>query len=811
MINEDNLKMLYNSVLESDTITTKKLNEMGFNSKDITKLIKENKIERLCRGIYKVTDTNELFKIAKKLFWRKKYIDSCKTYEYIYELDKTNASVILQLFSYAIRDNRYDDAYKYLDNLFLICNEDKKKIINLYLLLLSNITKIPERYQDYLTNLKLEDLRFNSNDKFTSFIECVYRKDFIAARKELYDKFDFNLSYTHDISALLSAIVHNNSKKEDNNKQIGKNKEGIIDYLGLIVIKNYEKLIEILNFRSKKIQLNFFDENILKLANVYVNLKNTHDLSNLRVSKSINVFNCINDKDYFRALEISKRYNKEKSINDDTDCLYLVLYDICELINIIKEENNRKNNIDNLYNLFTTNLINIEFPEAVKYLRECLNLVDKKEYEFIIINLIKIDLLEDDYEFTKSLNCLNLIINDKYIFNEVSYINDFYKAIIKRDYKLASFYFSILEGASKIGCQSIDVADLRKTLESIKKEKLEDSDNLQTNFSQPVKPFSGVSEKENTADVNNEVSQNKKEQEGVKNIKYKRKENYIAKLHNKIVESKSAILLDKMSEQEKNIVLELAKKYDDIAATYIEVYGMYYVVLKYKERMNVYVNHSEVFELAIAAYQKKNYKLCVNLLLPIFNHFDKPNLKCCAYLGLAYLKLNRLHTAIDYLRIATILSKRYNYNYDFSNLIDSIVPNKSIDEEKPTLKQWQVSSNLFKDDEYYGVGNFLMINDCIIKSKLDIVSACLVLGFNKEKILLILLIYAREFFLQGWDNEGEKLLKIVERSENKSTKILKVINEIRRNKNLYQYRNLENHQYLDLNLIVKKLELKVKL
>ena len=563
--------------------------------------------------------------------------------------------------------------------------------------------------------------------------------------------------------------------------------------------------------KSKKIQLNIYEENILKLSNLYINLKNTHNIPYLGISKSYNIFNCINSNDYFRALEIRKRYNKEKLLDNDTDCLYLVLYDLCELIKSTKKENYGKNNINNLYNLFTTNLMQIEFTKAVLYLRECLNLVDKKEYEFIIINLIKIDLLEDDYEFTKSLNCLNLIINNKYNFNEVSYINDFYKAIIKRDYKLASFYFSILEGASKIGYQSIDVIDLRETLESIKKEKLEDSDNLQTNFSQPVKPFSGVSEKENTADVNNEVSQNKKEQEGVKNIEYKRKENYIAKLHNKIVESKSAILLDKMSEQEKNIVLELAKKYDDIAATYIEVYGMYYVVLKYKERMNVYVNHSEVLELAIAAYQKKNYKLCVNLLLPIFNHFDKPNLKCCAYLGLAYLKLNRLHTAIDYLRIATILSKRYNYNYDFSNLIDTIVINKYIDKQKPTLKQWQVSSNLFKDDEYYGVGNFLMINDCIIKSKLDIVSACLVLGFNKEKILLILLIYAREFFLQGWDNEGEKLLKIVEKSENKSSKILKVINEIRRNKKLYQYRNLENHQYLDLNLIVKKLELKVKL
>ena len=798
--------------MQSNTITTKKMNEMGFNSKDITKLIKENKIERLSRGIYRVTDINELFKIAKKLFWRKKYIDSCKTYEYIYELDKTNASVILQLFSYAIRANRYDDAYKYLDDLFLICNEDKKKIINLYLFLLSNITKIPERYQDYLTNLKLEDLMFN-NSKFAKFIKCVYKKDFIAARKELYDKFDFNLSYTHDISALLSAIIHNNSKKEDNNKQIGKNKEEIIDYLGLIVIKNYEKLIEILNFRSKKIQLNFFDENILKLANVYVNLKNTHDLSNLRVSKSINVFNCINSNDYFRALELCKAYNKEKGLDNDINCLYLILNDICELINTIKKENDKKNNIDNLYNLFTTNLLNLNISNATEYLHEYLISTDKKEYEFIIVNLIKIDLLEDDYTFTKTLSCVNLIINDKYKFNEVSYINGFYKAIIKRNYKLASLYFNILENATKIGCQSIDIPDLKETLESIKGEKLEVKDNKETDLSQIVENKDNnhdVNEeavKPSTQALNNNSTQNKETTlVDLNDAKLKKEERYIDKMHSKIVAHKNAMILDKMSEKEKNRILDLIKKYDDIIAICIEVYGMYYVVLKYKENMNIYVNHGEVLELAIDAYQKKNYKLCVNLLLPIFNDYNKLNLKYCLYLGLAYLNLKKLDIAIEYLRIVTLLSKKYNYKYDFSDLINSLKPFKSIYEEKPIVRGWLVNNKSFNNDEYYGVANFLEINDYIVNSNLDIVSACLELGFDKEKILLILLVYAREFYLQGWYNEGDQILKMVERSENKSTKILKVIDEIRRNKLLYQYRNLEEHQFLNLNLIVKKLK-----
>ena len=65
MINEDKLKILYNSVLESETITTKKLNEMGFNSKDIIKLMSDSKLKEVNRGIYKVIDIKTVDKNQK--------------------------------------------------------------------------------------------------------------------------------------------------------------------------------------------------------------------------------------------------------------------------------------------------------------------------------------------------------------------------------------------------------------------------------------------------------------------------------------------------------------------------------------------------------------------------------------------------------------------------------------------------------------------------------------------------------------------------------------------------------------------------
>ena len=460
MINEDKLNMLYNSVLESDTITTKKLNEMGFNSKDIIKLMSDSKLKEVNRGIYKVIDIKGLHKMAKQIFFGKNTLNARKLYEYIYEMDKTDKIVITQLFNYAILEERYDDAFIYLDNLFLIGNDDKKEINNLYLFLLSFIIKLPEKYQTYISNLKLEDLIFNHDSNYKKFIEDIYKKDFITAKKELYFNFNFRFSGTYNINVLLNKII-TNSKKEYESK----NKEKTI-FLELIIAKDYEKLVELLDLKNKNNQLNLYEKYLLKLTNNYLSLKKNRNISNLGTSKSNNIFSCIKANDYFRALELCKNYNEEKKISNDKSCLYLILNDICKLINSIKEE---------------------------------------------------------------------------------------------------------------------------------------------------LEPISDINK----------------------------------------------------------MVAEVSREY--------------------------------------------------------------------------------------------------------------------------------------QNNEYFGIDNFLVIHKYIINSKLDIVSACLELNLDKEKILIILLIYAREFFLQGWYNEGEQILQSVERSKNKSSKILKVISEIRRNILLYQYRDLEDHQFLELNLVIKKI------
>lgn len=62
------------------------------------------------------------------------------------------------------------------------------------------------------------------------------------------------------------------------------------------------------------------------------------------------------------------------------------------------------------------------------------------------------------------------------------------------------------------------------------------------------------------------------------------------------------------------------------------------------------------------------------------------------------------------------------------------------------------------------------------------------LGISNSQIMLIKLIYARDYFIEGIDELGNKLLKEVEKSKEKTSEAYELLNEIKSNKNIYKCR-----------------------
>lgn len=87
------------------------------------------------------------------------------------------------------------------------------------------------------------------------------------------------------------------------------------------------------------------------------------------------------------------------------------------------------------------------------------------------------------------------------------------------------------------------------------------------------------------------------------------------------------------------------------------------------------------------------------------------------------------------------------------------------------------------------------------EEKISIESAAKNMGIMQEQVLLIKLIYARDFYYQEMYLQGDMLLKEVEKSKEKTTRVIKFLNEIRTNKKFYKNRTNEHTKKRTLYMI----------
>ena len=123
---------------------------------------------------------------------------------------------------------------------------------------------------------------------------------------------------------------------------------------------------------------------------------------------------------------------------------------------------------------------------------------------------------------------------------------------------------------------------------------------------------------------------------------------------------------------------------------------------------------------------------------------------------------------------------------------------KSLDatqEEKITLKEEQENlteiSNYIEETTKESSKEIIFAEELAYYIKAEMMTideARKKLGIKDSQILLIKLIYARDYFIEGMDELGNKLLKEVENNKEKPSEVFELLNEIKRDKILYKNR-----------------------
>lgn len=857
MINEENLNKMYNGLIDEKELTTKELHSYGFNSKDLTDLINDGVLERIKRGYYSFLSIDSLFYYGKQLIASKEYDKATACFEKCYELDPNHLGACFQLFLRAVQSRDYSKAFTYFEHFYNSDNEYYNNDSNFYLYLLSMITEIPEEHREYAKYLQLEDIRIDFNDKRFEDpysqnkvrISALNQK-FTLASKQLNEliKQHGRLSVQDIIvrTLLSQAIEIQNDLKKN--------------IINLATEKKYKEIISRLEEVQEQHHLSVADECILFLAREISKVEETGIIPEKEIVSTNKLFEAINGKNFELALSLSKDYIERNNINPSDNAMFMLLKDITELtkmktnkskeqpvitqptkkvepVTTIKTTNSQTNSAPMTSNITFATVIGYlmqqDFDNSFRALRGYLNSINKSEYEFLIIDLIKISLIEQDVAFSKPMIALTYVSRENFTFDISKYIQNFYETLAQNRFTEARIYLDIISKSNKLGQNCVLTDGLEQVLNttekmlnykrnnetldrvdaSIKTVEQESTGQIpiqQQTFEKPVQQsISSTSiyvddepvdkPKKEIMDV--VVLQNSQNKVIPKTtiIDYDDSEFIKGKL-NELYE-KGIILLRPMDDSRRKGIHNIVKDIPDVVSFSIGSDSNRQVVLRFKPFIDEYLDYSATAKEGNSAYSKGQYDDCIESYRKLLE-FGEPKAWVYAKLGLAYMKKFDKDTAIDYLTIATALAKEEQTDFDFTELIASLKGLIDPEDKKPRIKM--TTDDFGNDTEnYYGIENIYELAE-LIASGMNIDDACITLGLNDEQKAIATLILARENYTQENYVIGDQYLKKVERTKNKTKFVSSLFEEIRRNKRFYKNRIDEGQKRLILTPKSKK-------
>ena len=433
------LNKIYELALENDLIPTKLFSENKIFYADIQILIARNIIKKTKRGYYELVDYSKFYDIALNNLKAGYYDEAKKYFIACYNHNVEIASVSYYLMGLNIIDHDISNAFKYFKSYY--DNNELNYNCNLYLYLLYHFYKLPNNYLLCASTIKLNDILIPnpSNDpeiNSQNDIRCnIY---YGKLNMELYSN-----SFENVIFKEIFNIIYNYQK------------DSRFDILKLINSKKYEELYTYLEEYSKYYKTTKSIKYSKKLVMVLLDIQKTKKVPEPEYYVDINissVFEAIDIANYDLALNKELEKIKESNYDMNNDYIYLLLKAIVQ-----EKDNIEKNNIINASNLLLEKIINDlknnNLDEALANLRIYLKNANKLDYEFLIIDLLKISILSQDLSFNKAVTTLEELQAGTFNYDLSSYILNFYNYLSIGEFNLARLYLDIISNSKKFNIE----------------------------------------------------------------------------------------------------------------------------------------------------------------------------------------------------------------------------------------------------------------------------------------------------------------------------------------------------------------------
>ena len=338
------LKKIYYLLLKEIPLTKENLNNASITDEQINMLLENGFIYQTKYGTYNISSVNKLFLYGKQnlLAGNKKIAHEC--FELCYKLKPKHRDTCLQMLYHAVLNQQYDKAYKFLYELENIStNEHLRKEYKIYLYLLSQVSEVPEHYQE-----KLEAINDNSNllihkkpkpfqKQDNKVMELILKRKYKFAIENLNtflaEDFDYMI-HRLIIKNLLCKIIDIDSKQKK-------------ELLELVKKRHYREIVTMLEELSLLRDLKIDEANILEVTKIIIGLFETGDIPETIENNAETLTEAIYNHDYEKALEIETKFLITKGLSLSESAIYALLTELNQLSRNIKRLKDNNISINN--------------------------------------------------------------------------------------------------------------------------------------------------------------------------------------------------------------------------------------------------------------------------------------------------------------------------------------------------------------------------------------------------------------------------------------------------------------------------------
>ena len=742
------------NVFNNGCVTTKELNNLGYNSSSINKLIKMGVIKRVERGVYDLNKINALLTFADELLKNNNLDRYLEVISQCYNINSDDYNDNVRMLSFSIMNNDKEKVYRYFDFIYKYLKEHGRENDAYYLLFMySYIYDVPASCEDDFKKFLNSDTWIVDSDR-SRIRDYVYNIRFSDVKQILSNgEFSFSNVYEQELENVLINKGYKMYFSRD-----GFIKKNIIQ-------GNYSKVKNLLEKYNKRSQLSNNQSVLLELIDAYLYINLSHKVPEMSSdSDSFNIYSCISNNNFHSAKKMLDEHYDRIDGNRDDDIYYVLLSKIVKIIDSINYENEMKKKLtlDNIISM----ILDCDYSLVDSYLAS----IKKESYSFLIKNLIKLSELEKNNYFL--IATLTSISTNDYRFNINYFVSLFIKSLEKKEFDRARIMLDIISSSSHIS-----KVDLKNSMTKMFDMASSMCTDLLNNNEDEANVTSIVDVKPTSLPFPNQSKLSNPF------------ENKVRRLIDSLSEDNPFVLLPPVSsEDEMDIIFNVIDSVPNVVGFAINTIDGVQTVARYNVEIDKPIDFKDELQTAIRESREGNYVESINRFKYILSR-GKPSPYVFGSYGITLRNAGKIDKAIEALTIATYYAKLLNRDLDYSSVILDLTHYRYKDseyEKKPSVDL----SDFNPDDSSFG-RQLPFLSDLIelVKNgEFDFDESLEKLGLSEIDKNYARLVYARDCYFVGSMDIGNRYLEMVERSSDKNSDIIKLLDEVRKNKRFYQNR-----------------------